>query len=547
MATAEQIMSRLDTIDAARGNWEALWREIARLILPRNDYFNSSRSEGDKNTQLQFDSTGAIALDRFAAAVASMITPGTQTWHGLTVQDDELAENPEVQAYLEECVKILFRVRYSPAANFASQVNETYLSVGAFGTGCLFTDELPGRGIRYRSIHLGEIHIAENHQGQIDTVFRKFKLTARQAKQRFINCPERITEAAAVKPDQKFEFVHAVYPREHVQHGRLDYHGMPIESCYVSVEAMQVIEEGGYRTFPYAVPRYLTGPKEVYGRSPASTVLADIKMVNEMNKTMIRSAHLAVQPPILVSDDGALQAFNLRPNALNFGGLDDQGRPRAAPFNNGARVDFGLEIMDQPRKVINDAFLVSLFQILVESPQMTATEAMLRAQEKGELLAPSMGRMQSDLLGPTIERELDIIGRAGLLPPMPDALAERGGEVHIEYQSPLNRAQRSTEGVAISRTLEALTPLAQIDPTVLDIFDSEEIARVLADINGMPAKTLRTKETLDAMKQARASSQQAQQLLAAAPVAASTAKDLAAAQATAASSPSAVGNIFGGA
>ncbi|MBJ7391821.1 MAG: hypothetical protein JHC85_09650, partial [Chthoniobacterales bacterium] len=36
--------------------------------------------------------------------------------------------------------------------------------------------------------------------------------------------------------------------------------------------------------------------------------------------------------------------------------------------------------------------LVTLTQVLVAAPRMTAAEALLRAQEKAALLAPTMGR-----------------------------------------------------------------------------------------------------------------------------------------------------------
>ena len=42
-------------------------------------------------------------------------------------------------------------------------------------------------------------------------------------------------------------------------------------------------------------------------------------------------------------------------------------------------------------------------------PQMTATEVIERTNEKGILLAPTIGRQQSEYLGPMIERELDRI------------------------------------------------------------------------------------------------------------------------------------------
>ena len=151
-------------------------------------------------------------------------------------------------------------------------------------------------------------------------------------------------------------------------------------------------------------------------------VLPDIKMLNEMSKTVIRAAHKTVDPPLLLHDDGVLGLSrggrpNLDPGALNVGGIDDQGRPKVLPLQTGARPDLGLELMEQRRKVINDAFLVTLFQILVEGPAMTATEVLERAKEKGALLAPTMGRQQSEALGPMIERELDILARVpGALP-----------------------------------------------------------------------------------------------------------------------------------
>jgi Bacteriophage head to tail connecting protein len=302
---------------------------------------------------------------------------------------------------------------------------------------------------------------------------------------------------------------------------------MEYASYYIGVDDRIVVEEGGYRTFPYAMGRYITTPGETYGRSPAMLVLPDIKMLNEMKKTIIRGAHLAVRPPLLLQEDGALQAFDMRPDALNFGGVDSNGNPLVHPLNTGGDHRLGLDLIEAQQRVINDAFLVTLFQILVDQPTMTATEAMLRAQEKGALLAPTMGRQQSEMLGPMIERELDILAYAGALPPMPQELIDAGGNIEVEYVSPLNRAQRAEEGVAIMRTFEAIAPLAQIDPRVMKAFNPVLAARELAEINGMPAKIIRSDEEIDAMDAAEEQQMAAAQLLEAAPVAAQTAKTMA--------------------
>lgn len=544
----DDIIRRQEKMSTDRAVFDQHWREIAERILPRSDLFRTNRQPGDKHTERVFDATANLALERFAAAMESMLTPRTQKWHRLRTGVPALDERQDVKEYLDAVTQILFAVRYAPRANFASQANEAYMSLGAFGTGGVYIDEAVGGGIRYRSVHLSELYIAENFQGVIDTVYRRFQMTARQVMQRtkiagpsqwkLENIPARIKDTAEKFPEQLFEFIHAVHPNTDMKYGRKDYKGMPFSSCYVSLDGRQIVHEGGYRTMPYAVGRYVTSPKEIYGRSPAMTVLPDIKMLNEMSKTVIRAAHKIVDPPLLLQEDGALQAFDMRPSALNFGGVNEQGQQLVHPLQSNARVDIGMDMMDQRRKVINDAFLVTLFQILVDAPQMTATEAMLRAQEKGALLAPTMGRQQSEFLGPMIEREIDILAKAGALPPMPETLMQMGGMVEIEYVSPLNRAQRSEDGVAILRTLESLAPLAQINPKVLDLFDPIETARELADINGVPAKIMRSPQELAQKEAAEAQEAQAAALLQAAPVVSSSAKDLAQVAAMASAAPS---------
>lgn len=537
---ANEIIRSHDKLKSARSNWDSLWQEVADRVWPQMSDFIAHRSPGEKRNEKVFDSTAVLALERFAAAIHSLLTPDNQQWHKLATQNTDLREYQPVQAYLEDVTEIMFAMRRSPFGNFSSQANECYKSLGAFGTMGMLIEDVPGKGVRYKSNHLAELFIAENQNGIIDYVHRKFEFTARQAAGEFglDNLPPKIRECFN-KDDEasKFEFIHCVKPNQERNPNRRDAAGMAFSSYYVSIEGKQIVGEGGYRAFPYAISRYATSPKEIYGRGPAIMVLPDIKMVNEMEKTTLRAGHLAVDPPLLLFEDGSLQGFQMRPRALNFGGVDEQGRQLVQPLQTGANLPWALEMLDGKRRLINDAFLVTLFQILVENQTMTATEAILRAQEKGQLLAPTMGRQQSEFLGPIIERELDILAERGMLPEMPPELVEMGGIVEVEYTSPLSRLMRSEDGVAFLRTVEQLAPIAQIDPTVYEVFDPEAVPRELAEINGVPAKMLRSKEAMEALRESKRQAIAQQQLLEAAPVAASAAKDLTQAAATAQSIP----------
>ncbi len=533
---AEDVIKRYDQLKSERGTWESHWEEIAERVLPRYSYSmqspDSGITRGEKRTSKMFDSTAALGLERFAAAMESMLTPRNQRWHRLVVNDPALAKDRDVKLYFEQATEILFKNRYAPHANYASQQHEVYIGLGAFGTAAIFPDAHDAGGLRYQSIDLREILFDMSHQGEVDTSYRKYSLTARQMQQRvdmgrWKKIPEAVSKVLKSTPDRKFEIIHCVRPREEVDPRKLDYRGKKFASYYVSVEGKELLSEGGFNTFPYPLSRYVTGPGELYGRSPAMLALPAIKTLNEQKKTLLKQGHRSVDPVLLSHDDGVLDSFSMKPGAMNPGGVSAEGRMLVQALPVGS-ISAGQEMMDMEKAVINDAFLVSLFQILIETPAMTATEVLERAREKGALLSPTMGRQQSELLGPMIDRELDVLQMQGLLPQMPDILIEAEGEYDVSYDSPLSRSQRSEEAAGWLRTLEAAIAYANTtqDLGVLDAFNTDVIYPELAEINAVPASWMRGGDEIQKIREGRAQAQQTQQMIEAAPAAAGVMKQL---------------------
>lgn len=532
------ILDEYGTLSSDRGEWESHWREISERMLPAHkDLFQSrgfQENRGEKKNEYIFDSTAAVALNRFAAILDSLLTPRNQTWHRIMPSDPRLAKDRQTRLWFEDVNRLLFKFRYSPTANFSSQNQMVYKMLGAYGTGPMFIDELFGEiGLRYRACHLSEIYFAENHQGIVDRAHRYFAMTARQAAEKWglDNLPGSIKSAANGSPDQEFFFIHCVKDRTDYDPNRVDAKGMRYGSYYVSVDGRKLLQEGGYTTFPYAIPRYEQSPGEVYGRSPAMDVLPAVKTLNEQKKTVLKQGHRAVDPVLLAHDDGIIDTFSLKPGHINAGGISADGRPLVQPLPVG-NISIGKDLMDDERAVINDAFLITLFQILIETPQMTATEIMERTREKGILLAPTIGRQQSEYLGPMIEREVDILSRQGVLPPMPPALREAGGEFRIEYDSPISRTQRAEEAAGIMRTVESALNIVNItqNPEPLDFFNWDAIIPAMADIQGVPAAWMKSQEDVMALRQGRAQQAQNQEMIQAAPAAAAMVKAGAAAK-----------------
>ena len=507
-----------------RATTAAHWEEVAELILPtsRNTfYYGNFNWPGMKKTDRQIDSTGALALNRFAAICNSLLTPKNMFWHDLRASDPYVMKDRDTRIWFDSVKHVLFKTRYAPVGNFSAQNNNLYMSLGAFGNGAMFVDRCDprfGQGLRYRQIPMGELFFHENHQGLVDGFCRWFKLTARQAHQKWPDAPLLGLEAAKEQNSEyPYDFLHRVCFREDYDPQRLDFRGMPYASYYISLSTKELMEEGGFHTFPTAISRYEQTPNEVYGRSPAMMVLPALKTLNAEKATFLKQGHRAVDPVLLTQDDG-LTDFSLRPGAMNKGGMNADGKALVGVLPVG-NINTSKEMMDEERALINDAFLVSLFQILKDSPNKTARQVIEEVNEKGILLAPTVGRQEDEYLGNLIPRELDLLAQMHLLPPMPPRLKEAKGEYTIVFTSPLAKAMKMQEVAGFMRSVEMAQGIAQAtgDTSVLDPFDFEIAIPEIAAAQQVPERWMASPEKIQGKAKARAQAQKDQQTIQALP------------------------------
>jgi len=532
-----RLMDEHQRFDQQKRFYLQMWQEIADRIMPDSNNIMRVSSPGSKRTQWMFDSTASLSLVKYASTIEALLTPRGKKWHGLQSPDPELNDMPEVQDYYDTMVDRLFFARENRGANFSQQTHETYISQGAFGNGAVFVDDILGASLRYRSLHIGEIFYAENHQGIVDRLDRKFKFSVKQAVEKFQGNVPPMMKKQYDKGDYLTEyfFVHTCEPNKDYKPGALGIQGMKFLSHYFCWDMPWLCRTGaGYRVFPYALARGVSVPGDVYARGPCSLLLPDIKQLNEMEKTILRQMQLATDPPILMAEDGNLSGFNMQPGALMWGGLNSEGQEMAKPFKTDANFQVAKEAQEQKRNVIKDGLLVNVWQILKDLPEMTATQALLNEQEKAQITAPMTGRLQSEFIPAIVLREIDLLDNAGQLPPMPQVMIDRGMSplnTEVQFVAPINRAQQADEGVAIMTTLQSLAPLAQFDKSVMLLPKADPIARKIAAINGMNAKYFNTVEFVQDQMKKQAQQLQQQNLIQAAPLIAGAAKDMAGAQA----------------
>ena len=493
------------------------WEEAARLVLPTSKntfYYGSYNFPGQKKTQEQVDASGALALHRFCAIVDSLVTPKNQKWHGLCHPDRNVMKDRSAKLWYEQVNQILFDMRYEGTANFAAQNYNSWQSIGCFGNSTLYCDTLDARmnnglaGFRYRGVPLGETFFIENHQGQVTTMIRWFRGTAEQTVQKFgIEwLPSMMRPALEKNLQTPYDFLHCVKPRDLNDYDpeRLDERGKPFESYYISIQGQCLMgPESGYGVFPFAVSRYDQTPGEVYGRGPVQIVLPALKTLNSQKVTYLKQAHRNADPVLLVPDDGIL-GFNMRPGAMNPGGVTADGKPLVHTLPAG-NMQVAIEMMQEERSIVDDTMLVSLFKVLTEHPDMTATQVIQLVNEKSMLVAPTLGRQHDEKVVGLVQREVSIAMQMGRLPPAPPILREAGVRIRVLDTSPLAMAARAGELAGAMRTTEFARQIAvdTQDPSYMDHINFDVLIPEMMEINGGMVRWLNDQRTLVAKRQSR--------------------------------------------
>jgi hypothetical protein len=495
------IMARFDRLKTGRQNWETHWQEVADYMQPRKADVTRTRSKGDKRTELIFDSSPIQAVELLAASLHGMLTNPSTPWFSLRYKDEGLDSDDEAKLWLEGVTDTMYTA--FNRSNFQQEIFELYHDLITFGTAAMFIEEDQNDLLKFSTRHINEIYVTENDKGRIDTVYRKFKITLRAAAQQFGgSLSEEAKRKVDKDPFDEIDILHAVYPRQDFNPTKKDKKNMEFESVYVEYKNGNELSVGGFVEFPFVVPRYLKASHEIYGRSPAMTALPDVKMLNEMSKTTIKAAQKQVDPPLLVPDDGFLLPVRTVPGGLNF--YRSGTRDRIEPLNIGANNPLGLNMEEQRRTAIRNVFYVDQL-LLQQGPQMTATEVIQRNEEKMRLLGPVLGRLQSELLKPMIDRCFAILLRNNQFAQAPEFLS--GQDIEIEYVSPLAKAQKGTELSSITRAIEILGSLANVAP-VFDYINFDALVKHVADLVGVPQKVLKLQSQVNAEREQAAQQQQ---------------------------------------
>lgn len=526
MAKVHDLLDRNKSMIARRDPWMGYYQQLADVLLPTQAYFTSAKSPGTQQGTSIFDGTPRLALRSLATTIDGLIKPKSSSWFDVEIEDEDMMELDEVKLWLESVKDRMWHHMYRKDARFIQRSGEVDLALTCFGWGTLWVQEnSTNSGLSFRSFHNSKVAFDENIEGVINSIAVTEPMTARQAEMMYRRhskkadgserkVPDKIKQMLSQKTnvsDKRFDFVQVVLPQDDYQAGLIGEKGFPYLSCVIDVENEEILKEEGFYEFPAAIPRWETSPGELYPRSPGMMALPDAQTLQAMGKTLLIGGQRAVDPPIWVQNDSIVSPLRTFPGGLTI--LDAtglEGAPAGA-FPVSTNLPVGREMQADYRGMVEAAFFKNIFNLPIESRDMTATEIIARKEEFIRVIGPVFGRLEADYIGHTVERVFGVMDRAGAFPKRPDVMTE--AKVTFRFQSPIQKARKQMEIAALGQSLNFIAPLAEVQPEIMDNFDGDAITRDAPEWAGLPNKWMRPKNKVDEMRKQRAEGDRAAQEL----------------------------------
>lgn len=503
----QDILQENEYLSNQGANYRSYCQDLSDYILPRKAWITTIRTQGERvKFNFLYDSTGIRALRTMAAGFHSNLTNPTMRWFALETTNQEIMKRREVRMWLKDVEDIVFAKLAS--SNFYNVIQEFYTDFGGFGTGTYSILEDPKDAVRFTEIPVGQVNRVVDANDRLSAIYRNFKLTANQAFKLWGNkAGKSVMDSLEKKPFEEFDFLHYVGERYDRNSEKQDSLNMPYKSCWISKKDKILISESGFMEMPYVSEVFYKDSNDPNGFSPAMDVFAEIKLVNAMQRTIIRSSMKQADPPMIMPSRGFVLPLNFNPAAMNYrDAKTTKDDIQTLPVGNG-RLEISVEMIKLVQEKIEEGMFVPLFRSLAEiTKQMTVPEVQRRIAESMALLGPVVGRCNHGVLTPTIFRIINILNRNFELPPMPEIMLEdnESADLKLTYLSPLAKAQRQTEVIDIQSFLADVQAIGAILPGALDKVDEDKAVDVLSRIRGITPEIMRDDEMIERIRKHRA-------------------------------------------
>ena len=530
MTSSTPWSQRLQQLRTERSSFESQWREIAENMAPgrlRLETF-TEYNKGQKKHQKIIDETVLRARRTFVAGFVSGMTSPARPWFKLITPDAELNETHGVRVWMDEVERRIGLIL--ARSNFYHAIPRLYDDMGTFGTGAMTVMEDEKNLVWFYPHSVGGYWTSQNDQGIVDVIYRETVKTVAQLIDTF--GIENVSDQTRAlfrnhQTEKRVECYNAIEPNDDRDVGKLDFGNMPFRSVWWEKghKNNQYLGIRGFEEFPAVVGRWYTSLDDYGVDCPGMTSLGPVKQLHHEQTRKAQAIDKMVNPPMQAP--ASLKRgnqINLLPGGINYYDEASGGAGLRPLYERDPRINELLLDIQEVQNRINETWYVDMFLMLSnEQDVRTATEVVLRNEEKLLALGPVLTRIQTEVLDPVIDRVFNIMARTGNLPEIPPEL--EGVDLRVKYISMLAQAQQSVGASSIERLINAGATAANTwGEEALDVIDIDETLREYNGIIGAPARLIRSREAVDERRTTRQQAQQAQQMAELANTAAQAAK-----------------------
>ena len=497
--STEVLKKRYKKAQTHKEQWRAIYEEAYEYALPmRNLYdgYYEQSTPGQNKMKRVFDSTAIHSTARFANRLQSSLFPPQRAWCRLSPGNEVPQEREiETQQVLDFYSERMFSIMNQSGFDLA--MGEFLLDL-AVGTAVMLIqpgDELTP--IRYTAIPSYHVTFDEGPNGNVDTVYRKFRRPFRVIDKEWPDAemPEEMIRKYQEDPTEMVELLEATYTEDN-----------QIHYCLMTMEDDYKLVHRNLKSFPFVISRYMKASNERYGRGPILYCLPDIKTLNKVVELTLKNASISIGGVFTAVDDGVLnpQTISIVPGAVI--GVSSNGGPRGpslAPLPRSGDANLSQIVANDLRANIKKTLLDEGLTPDNMSAR-SATEINARLSDLAQNLGSAFGRLISETMHPIVRRTLELMDEMGMIE-LP--LKVNGLEVKVTPVSPLamaNNMEKVSEIMQFMQVSQALGPQAQ---TLLRM---DAVGDYLADQLGIPAELRTTPQERQQIQQELLQAAQAQ-------------------------------------
>jgi len=559
------IKNKLKVYKKRKEPWLNHYQLLGEFVNNRKQNFNEVNEQGAFLSKDIFDNTATKAAETAASSILGQLWPSAAQSFEL-VRSRNISDTEENREYFrfatEEAISMMDDSR-SGLAVALTEIAFDDVVFGTVGLGVFKAKENKALPIRYVSWDVKTMHIDEDENKLVDTIYNEKTMTIRQA------VLEYGLENLSAANQEKFSngqemenivIIHAIEPRMEGDRTKFGNKSMPIASIHFEFKSEKILKESGFDEMPVLVTRLRKAMGEVQGRSLAMAALPDIIELNVIWETLTVAAEKLADPPLAILGDGDLGTTTIDTsagaiNVFNIANRTGVAKP-IVEISTVGDIQPLMLMIDKLTESITNHFMIDRLLDLNNETRMTLGEANIRNELRGQSLGSLFTRKKAELFNNMIERSIAIFSEAGRLGVasgseeeaslitagiepiiIPDEIVRKaaaGEEIYkIKYISPAERATKAEEVQGNMAVIDVLNNTMPYKPDIVDNVNLDALIKRTAELTGASAEIINGLDVIKKVREATAAAQAQQQQLEQAREGSETVRNIAQAEATA--------------